>query len=1219
MAAHTTLPLMCYCSDNDEELVSALSSHDNMVEIFQKMLRKNIINSDKKTLFYSLDHSRLDPELLARYLLRLVSERIRENKTVWRKFLNFLDQIGEREICDRLKKLSAAPAESQSECHTSEGDIILSLNDVSFLVNLMTPVLHKYDKVGLALNLPEYKIKQCTETNFAMKLSYILTSWISEDRHTPPSTTLSKLKEALRGDIVAEYQFSIDLEEKFIESKKNERLSFLDTCDGDSNPILDITEQSIDTEVEDGKSTLLHVLASPRESVCYQWQKDGQPLANDATYSGVTEDILVINGTRQGTEGEYTCCVSLQDKQMISNKINLEIVYTQEKKQLLDLYSVREEIPEDSWPPVGTKTFVNLVLVKSEKQTTDSKQYCISGNADKVTVKKEKVKYEDLFAEYQSGALIVIEGRPGSGKTTLVHKLVKEWSKGTILKNAKLVFLITLRSLNNAGSKDIMFGYLEEFIKNSGINKENGEESCIILDGLDEYKSEDTSSVVYSLLDKVCLPRAMIIVSSRPAAMNNIKNKLITKQVQTYGFKKNEIVEYVRSFPFGSDLESDRSYSSGLEKYLNDHPNVFHMCYLPVHTAMICYLYKHQRDKIPNTQTKIYQEFTLSMILRHLRRYSSDTNLSSLSQLTGDFKINFDTLCKLAFTMSARLVQVITRSELDDLPSYSSSSGDEWCLGLLTVHHTFKSHGEYNEYTFLHLTFQEFLTAYYISRLSKEEQLAAVQKNKDCSSAIWIFLCGLINFQDNDDLLLEILTHLDKNLIMYLSCAFESQQKMVCDTVLMALDGKFIFPSEITSFDIACVKYVTSNASKEITTLELPETNTIRLLQNINEKHFGVLKKLKLYESLSETNDLIIFGRILRLCTHQLGKIINLQLTRANHDGVQYVSDALKNLNLRFISMSCTSSGSILALLLGLKDHKSLHLNLKFEELCHRAIEELVTGLKTLSRNQLNLLIISDSEILRNDAVGISEIFQSQSRIATLKLSNNNINSVCKCIITSALQNLKFLKHLTLSYQLMDDKEVVKLVTQMKHLLFLGALDLSHNSIGPEGAAAFSKIFGNLPFLETIDLSHNSIGSGGANSIGAELSRLKNLKHLNVLHNNITVLDDKTKREISHLASSKTLFFFIEGADSEMVLRTLSNKGLVWTDYFVDVGPKDYVNHIILMDGLISGENEIAIADLVVAAIQNSSTEIILSLQPRLIVVHAKNNHTKFTQNYHTM
>ncbi len=54
---------------------------------------------------------------------------------------------------------------------------------------------------------------------------------------------------------------------------------------------------------------------------------------------------------------------------------------------------------------------------------------------------------------------------------------------------------------------------------------------------------------------------------------------------------------------------------------------------------------------------------------------------------------------------------------------------------------------------------------------------------------------------------------------------------MVCDTILMALDREFVFPPEITSFDIACVKYVTSNTSKDITVLEFPENSTTKVLK----------------------------------------------------------------------------------------------------------------------------------------------------------------------------------------------------------------------------------------------------------------------------------------------------------------------------------------------------------------------------------------------------
>ena len=40
---------------------------------------------------------------------------------------------------------------------------------------------------------------------------------------------------------------------------------------------------------------------------------------------------------------------------------------------------------------------------------------------------------------------MLVEGRPGSGKTTLANRIAKDWAEGKVLKNTDRVFLISLR------------------------------------------------------------------------------------------------------------------------------------------------------------------------------------------------------------------------------------------------------------------------------------------------------------------------------------------------------------------------------------------------------------------------------------------------------------------------------------------------------------------------------------------------------------------------------------------------------------------------------------------------------------------------------------------------------------------------------------------------------------------------------------------------------
>ena len=228
---------------------------------------------------------------------------------------------------------------------------------------------------------------------------------------------------------MGEGRLAQNLEDRFKRAKNAMRCS----STAESGPFsLRIANHS-NTEVTDGKSTLLLVEASCRQLVSYEWKKDDEPLVNDSTYSGVKEDLLVIKFASQGIEGEYTCHVSNQGKKVCSNKITLTLCYPPSKKRLLSLYNVQREVLSDSSPLMVTYNFIDLNLKKSS--TEDIKDY-IYGDKDKPE-----------FRDYNSGELVLITGCPGSGKTTLVHKITKDWAKGSMLFNARLVFIIAVNSV----------------------------------------------------------------------------------------------------------------------------------------------------------------------------------------------------------------------------------------------------------------------------------------------------------------------------------------------------------------------------------------------------------------------------------------------------------------------------------------------------------------------------------------------------------------------------------------------------------------------------------------------------------------------------------------------------------------------------------------------------------------------------------------------------
>ena len=156
-------------------------------------------------------------------------------------------------------------------------------------------------------------------------------------------------------------------------------------------------------------------------------------------FSGVSSNFLFINGASQHVTGKYSCSISNGQETVRSSEINVKVVYLPEKERLLDYYFSMKDNQQCN--------FVNLVLIKQKAKSRCD--YTIRGDVDDILEGKKVAEYKEIFRKYNEGELMLMEGRPGSRKTTLVHKITQDWAYGKpILQGAKYVFLVTLRHLN---------------------------------------------------------------------------------------------------------------------------------------------------------------------------------------------------------------------------------------------------------------------------------------------------------------------------------------------------------------------------------------------------------------------------------------------------------------------------------------------------------------------------------------------------------------------------------------------------------------------------------------------------------------------------------------------------------------------------------------------------------------------------------------------------
>ena len=775
------------------------------------------------------------------------------------------------------------------------------------------------------------------------------------------------------------------------------------------------------------------------------------------------------------------------------------------KNKLCLFYSSLAEIPREIprvWPPVVNKNFIDLALVKTSGKHFKS-DYSVCGNADDVLAKKEKIKYEQAFGAHSDSKLMLVLGRPGSGKTTLVHKVVKDWAQGLVLKGAELVYLISLRSLTSEHNKlpNILspFHFQENTLQevSVSIEKVDGKGVCFILDGFDEYPSQDyEKSLIGALINKSYLPEAMVVVTSRPAAASAyLTNRSSFKQIEVFGFSKKDIFEYIDSFPYSMSSSSGKPFPEKLKSFLESRPGVLGLCYLPVNVAILCFLYDYDPELLPETRTEMYKHFTTSIIIRQLKQFNPSFKLQSLEDLKGEEAEMFKNLCSIAFEMTITSRQVMSRGEF--------TIDNKNSLGLVTIDVSAQLSGEYqNCYSFLHLTLQEFLAAYHISKLSYGQLLEVIKKINSMNylmDTVCKFYFGIAIFSNEGELKKAgniIQQNLEGRLFSIL-CAYEAKQDAIVKLV-SAKSFDILFLGD--AYDLsALANFLTAAASPDN---EATPTTHLQFSQ--------IFLKCGLFDILLNQLSERAIGYLEGLTVDGDGGPI-----KPLADKLQ--SGTFKSLKQLTLNLSYIGDDGALTLAAGLSDHHSLILlDLKFS-----SIGAVGTRALMLCPCPLKVLNLSRNEIGDEGARAVARKLRDSPDFQTIYLSGCDISadgvkaladatsrniSLClaQCGIGSATsETFQFFGLLNLPSAHFDDKLILSVSNNERlpcdvtdGIALLGCfknligLDLSSNKLGQDGAMAIAEYVlhqDNCSMLQYLNLSHNNISKSDVISIALRL------------------------------------------------------------------------------------------------------------------------------------
>ncbi|XP_049333023.1 NLR family CARD domain-containing protein 3-like isoform X2 [Astyanax mexicanus] len=447
---------------------------------------------------------------------------------------------------------------------------------------------------------------------------------------------------------------------------------------------------------------------------------------------------------------------------------------------------------------IYTELYITEGGVGDVNQEHEVKQ--IEAASRKRTTEEKPIKCNDIFKplpeQKRPIRTVLTKGVAGIGKTVSVQKFILDWAEGKVNQDVLFIFPLPFRELNLMKEKKLsLVNLLQSFFPETQDLKPRHYKRykiMFVFDGLDECRlplnfqnnenlvniEEQTSVDVLltNLIKGNLLPSALLWITSRPAAANQIPPECVDQVTEVRGFSDPQKLEYF------SKRIRDKDLANKVFTHIRSSRSLYIMCHIPVFcwitaTVLERMLSEAENGEIPKTLTQMFTHFLIFQIKHKSQKYSGNSDTDPQQTRTSILALG-----KLAFQQLEKGNLIFYEEDLResgiDIKELSVYSGvctqifrEELELHLGKV------------FSFVHLSVQEFLAALYafICFIDRSVLNQQITKNQNTELSELLSRSTMTEFLSSaiEKALQSESGHLDLFLRFLLGLSLESNQNLL--------------------------------------------------------------------------------------------------------------------------------------------------------------------------------------------------------------------------------------------------------------------------------------------------------------------------------------------------------------------------------------------------------------------------------------------------------